>query len=118
MIVQRYSAWVWADTMTLIDGSSRLAMSAMALPARLPAQPLSAGGAALEAALVDDEHDGVDALAPAARATARLAASASSWKVRPATPVGVTIVGVASSTSPMKPTSTFVPLPDLNRLMS
>ena len=42
VIVHRYSAWVCADTMTLIDGSSRLAMSAMALPARLPAQPLSA----------------------------------------------------------------------------
>ena len=33
--------------------------------------------------------------------TALLAASASSMKVSPATPVGVTIVGVASSTSPM-----------------
>ena len=27
VIVQRYSAWVWADTMTLIDGSSRSAIS-------------------------------------------------------------------------------------------
>ena len=50
------------------------------------------------------------------RATARLAASASSWNVRPATPVGVTIVGVASSTSPMNPTSNFLPLSLLIRL--
>ena len=49
--------------------------------------------------------------------TARLAASASSWKVRPATPVGVTMVGVASSTSPMKPTWNFWPLSLLKGLM-
>src|SRR4030095_11261448 len=42
VIVHRYSAWVCAETITLIDGSSRLAISAMALPARLPAHPLSA----------------------------------------------------------------------------
>ena len=41
VIVQRYSACVWAETITLIDGSSRFAISAMSLPARLPAQPFS-----------------------------------------------------------------------------
>ena len=66
---------------------------------------------------MDDEDGRVDALALGARRAARLAASASSWKVRPATPVGVTIVGVASSTSPMKPTVNFLPLSDLNRLV-
>src|SRR5688572_14747048 len=40
VIVQRYSAWVWPDTMTLIAGSSFLAMTSMSLPARLPAQLL------------------------------------------------------------------------------
>ncbi len=49
--------------------------------------------------------------------TARLAASASSWKVRPATPVGVTIVGVASSTSPMTPIVNFLPLSLLIRVV-
>src|SRR5919198_6282961 len=33
VIVQRYSACVWAETITLIRGSSRLAMSAIGLPA-------------------------------------------------------------------------------------
>src|SRR6476661_275515 len=42
--VQRYSAWVWAEMITLIDGSSRLAMSRIGLPARLPAQPLIVAG--------------------------------------------------------------------------
>ena len=62
MIVQRYSACVWADTMTLIAGSSRSAISAMSLPARLPAHPFSAAVPGLEAALVDHEHAGVHAL--------------------------------------------------------
>ena len=39
VIVHRYSACVWADTMTLMAGSSRVAISAMSLPARFPAQP-------------------------------------------------------------------------------
>ncbi len=39
VIVHRYSACVWADTMTLIAGSSRLAISAIGLPARLPVHP-------------------------------------------------------------------------------
>ena len=34
VIVHRYSACVWAETITLIDGSSRVAISAMSLPAR------------------------------------------------------------------------------------
>jgi hypothetical protein len=50
--------------------------------------------------------------------TTRLAASASSWNVRPATPVGVTIVGVDSSTSPRKPIVNFFPLSDLSRLVA
>ncbi len=41
--VQRYSACVWAETITLIDGSSRWAILSMSLPARLPAHPLSDG---------------------------------------------------------------------------
>ena len=103
VIKQRYSACVWAETITLIAGSRRLAMSAIALPARLPPQPFSAAGELMEPAFVDHEHGRVDALASSS-ATASLAASASSSKVSPATPVGVTIVGVASRTSPMKPT--------------
>src|SRR5262245_8333928 len=107
VIVHRYSAWVWAETMTLIDGSSRAAMSAIGLPVRLPAQPLSAAP--------DDWKPPwwmtrTEVLTPwlCSLATARLAASASSWNVRPATPVGVTIVGVSFSTSPMKPTLNFL----------
>ena len=46
------------------------------------------------------------------------AASASSWNVRPATPVGVTIVGVDSSTSPRNPIVIFLPLSDLKRLVA
>ena len=62
VIVQRYSACVCADTITLIAGSSRFAISAMSLPARLPAQPFSAAGPGLEAALVDDEDRHLHAL--------------------------------------------------------
>ena len=84
---------------------------------RLPAHPLSAARRRLEAALVDHEHVGLRRrVRSRSSCTARLAASASSWKVRPATPVGVTIVGVASRTSPMKPTSMVFPLPDVNSL--
>ena len=39
-------------------------------------------------------------------ATARLMLSASSRNCSPATPVGVTMVGVSFSTAPMKPTET------------
>ena len=65
------------------------------------------GRAGLEAALVDDQDP--ESSRPGLRepATARFAASASSWNVRPATPVGVTIVGVTLSTSPMNPTLNF-----------
>ena len=42
VIVQRYSAWVWAEMMILIDGSSCWAMASIGLPARFPAQPFSA----------------------------------------------------------------------------
>ena len=75
VIVQRYSAWVWADTMTLIDGSSRSAISAMSLPARLPAQPFRRRRARLEAALVDHEHARVHALL--------LSCSRPRWRRRP-----------------------------------
>ena len=92
-------------------------MSAIALPARLPGAPVEGRGAGLEAALVDDEHPRVDDLRrPMLVPTTRFAASASSWKVRPATPVGVTIVGVDSSTSPMKPTLNFLPAVGLELL--
>jgi hypothetical protein len=50
--------------------------------------------------------------------TTALAASASSSNVRPATPVGVTIVGVDSRTSPMKPTRKGVPLSDVKVLVA
>ena len=107
---QRYSACVWAETITLIDGSSLLAMSAIALPARLPPQPFSAAG---ELWNPPSWITSTEVLTPIASssATASLAASASSSKVNPATPVGVTIVGVASRTSPMKPTPTLIPVP-------
>ena len=110
VIVHRYSACVWADTMTLIDGSSRLAISAMSLPARLPAQPFRRAPCRvwkppwwITSTLV---------LTPFfwSCLTTMLAASASSWNVRPATPAGVTMVGVASRTSPMMPISNFLPL--------
>ncbi len=42
VIVHRYSACVWAETITLTAGSSRLAMSAIGLPTRLPAHPFRA----------------------------------------------------------------------------
>ena len=62
VMVQRYSACVCADTITLIDGSRRAAIAAMSLPARLPAQPLSVAARRLEAALVDDEDRDLHAL--------------------------------------------------------
>src|SRR6266508_442772 len=115
VMVQRYSAWVWAETITLIAGSSRPAMSAIGLPARLPEQPFNAGVVWKPPSWTTMTA----VLTPLRRrsAAARLAASASSWKVSPATPVGVTMVGVASSTSPMNPTWNFLPLSDLNSLV-
>src|SRR6185503_8158934 len=50
---------------------------------------------------------GIFTPASARAGNAAFAASASSWNVSPATPVGVTIVGVDRSTSPMNPTLTF-----------
>jgi hypothetical protein len=50
--------------------------------------------------------------------TMAFAASASSSNVRPATPVGVTIVGVDSSTSPMKPTRNGTPMSDMKVLVA
>ena len=66
---------------------------------------------------MDDEHPRGP---PAAclSVTTLFAALASSWNVSPATPVGVTIVGVDLSTSPMKPTENFLPLSDLKRLVA
>ena len=103
-------------------GSSRLAMSAIGLPARLPAQPLRAAVPDWDPPswMTSTHVSGLSSAFPVVFtfAIARLAASASSWNVRPATPVGVTIVGVDSSTSPRKPIVNFFPLSDLKRLVA
>jgi hypothetical protein len=101
--VQRYSAWVWPEMITLIEGSSRDAMSRIGLPARLPAQPFSVAGDVWKPPWWITSTGIVTPRRCSAR-TAAFAASASSVKVSPATPDGVTIVGVSSSTSPMNPT--------------
>ena len=69
----------------------------------MPVQSLSLP--VCDAALVDEHDDGLDALLLQLGHEA-LTVSASSLKVRPATPDGVTIVGVPSSVMPMKPTFT------------
>ena len=117
VMVQRYSAWVCADTITLIDGSRRAAIAAMSLPARLPAHPLSVAAPAWKPPWWMTRI-GIFTPLSASSATALFAASASSWNVSPATPVGVTIVGVDCSTSPMKPTLYFrLPSVELNCLI-
>ena len=63
VIVQRYSAWVWADTITLIAGSSRAAISHDVAAGEVAGAAVQDGRAGLGAALVDHEHGGVDALA-------------------------------------------------------
>jgi len=116
VIVHRYSACVCAETMTLIERSSRLAISAIGLPARLPAHPFRSALPAWKPPSWITRTFVFTSRSSLSSCTAALAASASSWNVRPATPVGVTIVGVASRTSPMKPTSIVRPLSDKNSL--
>ena len=113
---QRYSLCVCAETMILMRGSSRDAMSRIGLPARLPAQPLSTGEPVCAPPSWITSTHALMFFALFESSTA-LAASASSWNVRPATPVGVTIVGVDLSTSPMKPTSTL-PTPPPSSLLT
>jgi hypothetical protein len=106
--VQRYSAWVWPEMITLIEGSSREAMSRIGLPARLPAHPFSVAGDVWKPPWWITSTGIVTPRRCSAR-TAAFPASASSVKVSPATPDGVTIVGVSLSTSPMNPTRIALP---------
>src|SRR5919202_1618017 len=95
--------------MILIEGSRSLTIRSMSVPARLPAQPLSAD--------VGDWKPPwwmtrTGRLTPffLSSAAALLAAWASSVKVNPLTPDGVTMVGVSLRTSPMTPTPKRRPL--------
>ena len=103
VMVHRYSACVCAETMTLIDGSSRCAMSAIGLPVEVAGAAVERGRG-LEAALVDDEHRLLTPVAQLARGAVRGVRLV--LEGEPGDPVGVTIVGVSLRTSPMKPTPT------------
>src|SRR5262249_52379515 len=108
VMVQRYSACVWPEMMILIDGSSFCTIDRMSLPARLPAQPLGVLTAPVWKPPWWITRIGICTPWRARRFASALAAWASSTNLRPATPAGVTMVGVAWSTSPMKPTPIFL----------
>ena len=118
VIVQRYSAWVWAETITLIDGSSRSAIAsdvaagevAGAAVQRRRRRPGSRPGGSTRT-LVFDALASASLLRPPCwrrrprrRRSGRRRRSASRWS--------------ASSfrTSPMNPTSNFWPLSLRNAL--
>ena len=99
--------WSWPVTTTSTASSSRLTIrstSARSAPPGVDAGRAGVGG--LLAPLVEQHHEGPDAARTLRISIQRLAASASSRKVRPATPAGVTTVGASRSVRPMKATLT------------
>ena len=110
--VHRYSWWVWPETTTPIEGSRPAAIVSIGEPARLPWQPSGAVTGVANVWLPPWWMTSTIVFTPRFfnAFAARLAPSISDRKSSPATPDGVTIVGVACRTSPMMPTFTSSPV--------